>query len=203
MSMNANMSQNLIKALFMAALMVATSVGATTIYDNLGNPASGTGSVFNSGPLYDSFTTPGAADTLNGLELALSGSGAAGTLTVGLYSAPGALIATLGTIDETTISSGVHDYVLALSSNPLLAANTRYWIGLSDLGGASWAWSAGGGVGVAGEFFASRYGTFPNAYGPFMMKVDYDPRGLPDAGSTASLLGIAVAALAGLRRKLV
>jgi hypothetical protein len=160
------------------ALLVGASASSTKaipIYDNLEAGYYGYDSVGAAGPTYDSFTSSGSIQAITGLQLALYGRGGAGTITVGLFSdsstAPGALIATLATIDDTTISAGLNDYTLSLLSDPLLAAGTRYWIGLSDTGTSTeWSWSLDvSGTGVSGEYFANASGVAPNSDGPYQM----------------------------------
>ena len=53
---------------------------------------------------------------------------------------------------------------LSLTSTPILAANTRYWIGLSSGNSQSeWFWSGDtSGVGVASEFLENVDGALPN-----------------------------------------
>ena len=196
----------LIKTLVVAGLALATSAEAQ-IYDNLGATPSGADPVGSFGPLYDSFTSPGTSTPITSLQIALEGDNSAGTLTVGLYgdssTAPGGLITTLGTINDTTIGGGVNDYTVSLLSNPVLAASTRYWIGLSDTDDVVWSWSSDtSGTGVAGEFFANQNGVFPNADGPYQMDLNGPSSSVPDAGSTASILGLGFAGLLALRRKL-
>lgn len=128
---------------------------------------------------------------------------------MGLFSdsgtSPGALIATLGIINDATIPfgpDGFGDVSLSLSSMPLLAASTRYWIGLSDTGSAA-EWSYSGdtsGVGVSGEYFANQLGVAPNIYGAYQMELSVS---IPDSGSTACLLGFGVVVLVVMRRSLV
>jgi hypothetical protein len=44
--------------------------------------------------------------------------------------------------------------VVTLTSNPVLAAGTRYWLGLSSAGSGDWAFNSDtSGVGVSGEFY--------------------------------------------------
>jgi hypothetical protein len=198
----------LIKTLVVAGLAFATSAKAQ-IYDNLGAAVTGADVVSALGPLYDSFTSPGTAQAITSLQLALGGDNASGTLTVGLYSDsstfPGALITTLGTINDTTISSGINDYTVSLLSNPVLAASTRYWIGLMDTDDVTWAWSLDiSGPGVSGEFLANQNGVFANAgNGPYLMDLNgSNVSSVPDAGSTASILGLGFAGLMALRRKM-
>jgi hypothetical protein len=199
-------------AVLTAGLLVSASAGATTLYDNLGATPDGADPVVRpSGPLYDSFSSAATPQSLTSLQLELFGPGSSGTLTVGLYSdtskSPGSLITTLGTIDDSTITSGYNLYTVSLLSTPTLAANTRYWIGLSDSGTGSeaWSWSLDTtGTGVAGEYFANQDGVFPSSEGAYMMGIFSGPPapGVPDVGGTGSLLAVALAGLMTLRRKL-
>jgi hypothetical protein len=195
------------KALLLASLSIATAAHAQ-IYDNLVQDPDGADQPSNFGPLYDSFTSPGALTAITGLQLALGGDGTAGTLTVGLYSdastSPGALITTLGTFNDTSIVGYNVDTTVSLLSHPMLAPDTRYWIGLVDTGDASWAWGPDlSGPGVANEYLANQGGVFPNVGEPYMMDlVGTSHPSVPDGMSTAGVLGLAFAGLAGLRRKL-
>jgi len=215
------MANFLVKTLVLTGLVAsAISAKAIPIYNNLAATSDGTVSVGSSGPLYDSFTSASSVQAITGLELALSGPAeivgpelvgpsvsvpggtGGGTITVGLYSdsstVPGTLIATLATISDASIN----DYTLSLLTDPVLAASTRYWIGLSDTG-TSTAWSLSldlSGTGVSGEYFANQNGVFPNSDGPYQMTLSTSP--VPDAGSTAYLFGLGVAGLVVLRRKL-
>jgi hypothetical protein len=211
-----NMKNKIITVLVLAGLMVVTSAKATTVvFDNItGITHTGQDNLAAIGPIYGSFTSAGTAQQLTSLELQLWGPSTfvgAGTITIGLYSdsstSPGALI-TSTTILESAISGGYNNYFFSLG-NPLLAASARYWIGLSDTGQAvGWAWTHDvSGPGVSGEWIAhsGSPGVWDNPpNGGYMMKVVEDVRtnGVPDAGSTASLLGLALAGLIGLRRKL-
>jgi hypothetical protein len=95
---------------------------------------------YGEGTVYQSFKSGTLSATLTSIQLQLSDSAAAsdgGSLTVGLYSssagAPGALVATLGTLADTTISTaanGAFD-TLAISSAYTLSTSTTYWIGLT------------------------------------------------------------------------
>jgi len=197
----------LIKTLIVVGLAFATSAKAQ-IYDNLGATPTSDDPVSLFGPLYDSFTSPGTAQAITSLQLALGGDNSSGTLTVGLYSdsstSPGALITTLGTINDTTIGAGFNDYTVSLLSNPVLATSTRYWIGLVDTDDVTWAWSLDtSGPGVSGEFFANQNGVFANSgNGPYMMDLNVgNVSSVPAAGSTASILGLGFAGLMALRRK--
>lgn len=199
----------LIRTLVAAGLVFVTAAQAQTVYNNLGATPNSADSVSGFGPLFDSFTSLASAESLSSLQLALQGPGGQGTTAVALYSdsstAPGALIATLGMIDDTAITSGNNDYIVSLLAEPALAASTRYWIGLSNVvGSVNWSWSTDvSGVGVAGEHFANQNGVWPaNPDGPYMMELGESPSVVPDGGSTACLLGLGVAGLVVLRRRL-
>jgi len=131
--------------------------------------------------------------------------GASGALTIGLYSlstldssAVPTLIATLGTIDNSTIATGgINDYSVSLLADPAVIAGTRYWIGLSDFsdGGIIWSWSSDtSGPGVAGEYWAYGGGVVvPNSVGgPYQMALSATPS-VPDQGDTASMLALSAA----------
>jgi len=212
-------ANSVVKTLVLIGLVAsAMSARAVPIYNNLGATSDGSDPIGSFGPLYDSFTSSSSVQAITGLSLALSGvpqvsviaeSSVAdgGILTVGLYSdsgtTPGALIATLATISDATIGPGINDYTITLLTDPVLAANTRYWIGLSDTGDST-GWSDSldlSGPGVSGEYFANENGVFPNSDGPYQMTVTVGSP-VPDAGGTAYLLGLGVAGLVVLRRKL-
>jgi hypothetical protein len=200
----------LFNVLAVAGLALATSSQADTLYDNL-TPGVSSAGVASAGNLrlYDSFSTSSSSETLNGVQLDLSGLNAPGTLTVALFgdssTAPGTLIANLGTISDSSIGSGVNDYTLSLSSTPLLAADTRYWIGLSDNSADTVQWSyaaSDAGTGVSTEYNDYIGGVSLNsAFTPYQMQITATPS-VPDAGLTASLLGLGFSGLLALRRKL-
>jgi len=188
----------------------AASTRASVIYNNLGGFTGGSDPLIPGfGPRYDSFTSAGSKQIISRLELKLEGRGGPGQITVELFSdsgtSPGALIATLGIINAATISGTDSNgfgktYSLSLFSMPLLAASTRYWIGLSDTGAVAWDFSGDtSGVGVSGEYFANQQGVAPNIDGPYQMRLSVS---IPDSGSTACLLGFGVVVLVVMRRKL-
>ena len=160
------------------------------IYDNLGATSNGADQLLYRGPLFDSFTAL-SNKTITGLELALGNYGPAGesgTLTVGLYtfsdltsSAVPTLIATLGTIEDSTIAiGGIHDYSVSLLAHPQLTEGARYWIGLSDFddGGVTWSWSSDtSGPGLAGEYWAYGGGVVVSnsVGGPYQMALSAAP----------------------------
>ncbi len=193
------------KALILAGLVASvTSTKAISVYDNLGAVSSGVDSAGGFGPLYDSFTSAESVQAVTDLQLALYGQGGIGTTTVGLFSdsstVPGAFIATLATINDTTISAGTNDYTLSLLTEPVLAASTRYWIGLLDTSySTEWSWSLDvSGTGVSGEYFANQSGVASNrSFGPYQMALSTSS--VPEASSWAMVaMGMGVV-LGGLR----
>lgn len=169
---------------------------ATIIYDDLGATVGGIDQVLPLGPLDDSFT-PSTTAEITGLQLALASYGGPGTLTVGLYSGTqwGDLIATLGTIDVSTITSVVQDYSVSLLAHPTVMAGTRYWIGATtrDSWNVTWAWASdASGVGVSGEYWAFD-GVINYRPGPYLMKLEVSQ--VPDLTSTACVLALSMSGL--------
>lgn len=96
-----------------------------------------------------SFMSPGFRSSLQGLRALLSKQNAnAGTLTATLWASDAPTLPTLpiptvpiiaiGTINDATLplTPTYTQFDFTLSANPQLAANTRYWIQLSDTGTA-------------------------------------------------------------------
>jgi hypothetical protein len=199
--------------------------GTITLYNNLSatsggadfvaaNPPSNPNNVAQ-GPLADSFSTGASAVNLSDVKLLLGlfpNGTTTGSITVTLNSdsstSPGAVLTTIGTINDSSLSStlGVVDLATSFS----LAANTRYWIELSTSNNSSaqWSWSNDtSGVGVANEFFFNEHGAAPNSNGPYQMEVTAQTAttGVPEP-STLTLLGIGSLSLLGYgwrRRKQV
>jgi len=93
------------------------------------------------GPIYQSFNSGATAATLSSIALDLNDSAATtdgGTVTVTLYggsgTTPSSALATLGTFADYNISTAAAGafYTLNFSSTYTLAANTTYWIGITD-----------------------------------------------------------------------
>jgi hypothetical protein len=83
-------------------------------------------------------------------------------------------LTTIGTLADGLLPSTptAVDFTLPTAFN--LAANTRYWIGLSTANGSAalWNWSLDlSGTGVPGEFFANNGGVSPNTLGPYQMRL--------------------------------
>ena len=128
-----------------------------------------------------------------------------GSVTVQLVSdnntSPGAVLATLGTLDDTDATFSLTPYDFPVSPGIALAANTRYWIELSTSNSSSilWGWSFDlSGPGVAGEFyFADGFGVIPND-SPYQMLVI--ATAVPEPSSLA-LGGLGAVGLAGYARR--
>jgi hypothetical protein len=196
-------------------LFCAGTQAGTIVYDSTGQGSEDTDSVQSFGPLYDSFSTGTASGALSGLQLLLSGGGGGGGgdfmaadisfgpyTSVGLYAdnstAPGALIATLGDIGDSSISGPNSLIDLSLVANPVLSAGTRYWIGLVGFGtSTTWNYTYDtSGIGVEGEYFANPNGVFDNdPEGGYQMQVSVGGGAVPEP-STFALTAGAFAALA-------
>lgn len=169
------------------ALVSTGARAATVLYNNLSAPTSGyADSINNFGPLYDSFSTGASGSTLFSLSLLIGGNNDSGTINVGLYG-------DIGTQTQPQFAgSPISDFTESYSSLPPsptvvtfyfapvpLAANTRYWIVLSDDSNSSvvWYWSGDtSGFGVKSEFYANTNGIFPNSdTGPYQMEVTATP----------------------------
>jgi hypothetical protein len=192
----------------MIGLVMSCSAPAAIIYDNLSVISDGVDAVTSgSGPLYDSFTTP-IAGALTGLQLLLAASNPADgqamsvTLLADSGTTPGSFIALLGFIDDSSLSGIASAISVSLLSNPLLAASTRYWIGLATSGSAEWSWSSDtSGVGVASEYFSNAGGTHPNSEGPYQMQVTVGGATATPEPATGALGAGALAAMAFLARR--
>jgi len=189
-------------AITLGGLVSNPATAATVIYDSSG---SGVDLSMSFGELLaNSFTTGSEVTTLTGVSIWLSGP-AEGRGLVGLYadnsltgspSTDGAM--DLGIIDFVTETATTRFDLSPLSEGwaaTTLAANTRYWIGLTGVGNWSYA-SAASGTGVSGEFVyysGQSYG-IENANTPFMMQVSTEslpptpvPAPLPVLGAVAAL----------------
>ncbi|QWF70473.1 VPLPA-CTERM sorting domain-containing protein [Methylomonas paludis] len=203
----------------LALLPIAINANADTIYDSLSAVSAGFNLVSNAnfGPLADSFSTGANPFSLTDLQLALTSNDAStsGTVTVSLFSdsdaSLGSLLATLGTISDTSLSAYTPTTVDFAQSTPIqLAANTRYWIEVSatDDSSAGWSYTTDTtGTGVATEFNANSFQVYANAGDPAQNLIN-DPYQLQISGVTAVPLpgaawffATAVGALSALRRR--
>ena len=148
--------------------MGAFAANAGIVYNSLPQTSSGSDSIASLGPLYDSFSTGGDSGLISSVMFLLQGTSTdGGIITASLYAdnsnTVGGFISALGTISDASLTGALSVVNLPLSSNPSLSSGTRYWIGLSTAGSASWSYTMDtSGVGVNGEFFQNQHGTFPN-----------------------------------------
>lgn len=191
-----------------AAVAAAASASAQTVvlYDNLGSPSVNADSVTGSGPLADSFSTGGFSGTLADVSVLVGGSSdSSGSITVSLLSdaaaSPDALLATLGTISDSQLTSD--GGVFSFTSSVPLSASSRYWIELSASQSTGyWFYAAdGSGTGVAQEFFANGRGVFPASDGPYQMEVIGQTAVPEPAAWSLMIIGVGLAGAAARRRR--
>jgi hypothetical protein len=108
------------------------------------------------------------------------------TFTVALFAdsgtLPGALLATLGTMSDSVLTGTPTVYDFPLATPYVLAAHTRYWIGVTSANGSSaqWAYSADvSGIGVANEFFSNGEEAVPNSKEPYLMRLTANGQSAP------------------------
>jgi len=201
------------------ALICSAANAQTVVFGNLNAPLKG---YLGIGPLYASFSTGSSATALTDVQLNLEfldGDGAG--FSVGLYAdsntTPGNLIQTIGSMTDSSISDSGATYNFPVSPGIALAANTRYWIGLSSDSGSNTGWevtgsSAGTGA-IASEFYcveipqpqprhASRpqprgipNGCYPNTTDPFVMQVTVTPQTSTPSAPALSFTGIMLLSL--------
>lgn len=186
--------------------LFASTASATNVdlYNNLAATSYGNDNIGSYGSLADSFSTGSTGFHFTSLTLFLDvASPSTGTITASLLSdsstSPGTTLETIGTLSETGLTGPFADY--SFSTAYLLAANTRYWIELSDSdNGGFWSWSTDvSGTGVGNEFFANQGGVFANnPNGPYQMQVSGIPT--PEPG-TLVLMGSGLLTLAGRIRR--
>ena len=124
----------------------------------------------------------------------------------GLYTAAGALLANLGTVDDSTagipILLGHSATSLNLASAPTLQANTSYAIGLTfytpnDNRFAAWGTQLDTGTGVAGQSEINSSGD----HGYLMMEERVEPAAVPEPAEYAVVTGLALGMFALVQRR--
>jgi hypothetical protein len=193
----------LTKSLAVLLLASAASLGAATIFDNT-SFASGLDDYATSnnhnGPLAASFTNGAGSFLFNDLKVSLlavvpsDGGFVTVTLDGDSATSPGAVLDTLGTVQDSSLTSS-NSLVDFSSFGITLAADTRYWIGISDSLGTSsirWQYATGnGGVGAANEFYYYGGNVFPDTLGGYLMAISGSEAPEPATAGIAFLaLGI-------------
>lgn len=187
-------------------LVLSWSATADVLYDSTGDPSGGS-SPISTGPYYDSFSnTNSFNEMLTGLVLGLYSPGGVDPITVGLYAdsgtAPGALIATLAPAFSDNACNGADVLCpITLASNPVLQANTRYWIGVSGATNAAWVYGANANTETSEYWSAPGTGVVSNSVeAPYQMQVTASA--VPEPSSILSLaimMALAGVAVLGLR----
>ncbi len=208
------MNKSLITALCAAILLTCGSLHATAIYDSTPWASAGVDPIAYSGPLYSSFSTVGFAGQLTRVGLILQGvNTSTGSITVDLFedsgsNSVGAHLANIGSIEDSSFADSelLALVVLTAGETPLLAPDTRYWLGLTGNNTSGrWSYTTDStGAPVAGEFYVTQGSTgatvYANSgYGAYQMSLDV----VAPEPSSGFLVGPALALLALLRRRRV
>ncbi len=203
-------------------LSFVSAVNAGEIYNNL-PPVTSIGSfdpVFDDGPSYNSFSTGSNAELLTDIKMLLTGTGGTPSqFTVSLLAdssnAPGSLLSTLGTFNDSDKLSLTASVVDVSGGSYALAANTRYWVELSSTAPSppsTVAWnyaSSAAGVGVSSEYWAYTPGGVltvsanSDVSTPYQMSVTTSSA-VPEPGTFCQVLtalGVGVFAIA--RRRMI
>jgi hypothetical protein len=170
-----------------------------TLFDDTGSTDTGGLGIAptSEGPLAQSFSSGSAPIVLTDLKLDLLDATPSdgGTITIELFTdgggtnGPATMLATLGTIADSALTSTAAFYDLAISNFVTLAANTTYWIELTATAGSGAHWEAANGAtgtGVSGQEAYHRGAT--NSSFDFLMNLSGSAQETPfdDTGSTAT-----------------
>jgi hypothetical protein len=164
------------------AALLASASGGVILFDNLANPIIGNRSIGLVNE-YQSFSNGPSADTLTDVKVILQGDNADGhSFSVDLYSSnagpiPGALLGNVGTAFDSALafnSPKTFDFPASIA----LAANTRYWIGISTGNGSSVSWElaceqpcSSVDTGVSGQFIDDTGSVANTNFDAFSMQV--------------------------------
>jgi hypothetical protein len=188
-----------------------------TVFDSLPGDNYYTGYTISNLPYYTSAAA--SFSTLNGftldnveVTLLASNPNDGGMLNVGVYAdsstSPGALLDSLGTIEDSSLTTSPAEYAIPVTPFPL--ATGRYWIVISSSDSSSAAWSMTDivtGAGVSSEYFGDPFDGYvlnsntgypaPFNQVAFEMQVD----GIAPEPSTILFGAIGLAMLAAYRRR--
>jgi hypothetical protein len=197
----------------LAGMSILTSAAnaQTVLYNNLGTPGnlvtpSGFASIYNAGPLANSFSTGSSPILLTDVKLNLDliDTPPRGSISVALYSDsshfPNALLTTIGTLNDSQLTLSVGNvFDFPVSPGYSLTANTRYWIVVTSvnttLGGWGYVTNTNGTGNIGNEYNCyTGDPCFPNG-SPYMMEVSGSSPGVPTL-STWGLLCLALLLMA-------
>jgi len=185
------------------------------LFNNINAPTAYGDQIQNTGAAA-SFSTGTSAFNLSevDLRLELQTAPSTGTLTVALYNsgpnyfnlpAPSTLLTTIGTLSDSSLTTSFANYRFQLSSAYTLAANTQYWIVLSETAKpAKWAISYDVGsdtTGLSGQYYT--FGGSSNLDGPspngaFQMDVIDSPQAVAAVPEPSSFAVVVVGSAIGL-----
>lgn len=194
-----------LRRLFLAcvgALLFACVANAdSSPFNNLSASSDGADPVSLAAPVGDSFSTGSSPFSLTSVTVELqTGSLQAlvanafsspdGSVTMTLLSnaagpTPGAVLDTIGTLSDSSVTSSLADYTFTLATPYTLAANTTYWIELTSDDGSSIFWSYSfdtSGTGVGDQYYIDILGVEPNSDGPYQMAVNGNFAQVPEPG---------------------
>ncbi len=200
--------------LLASSFILATAHAQNTVFFNsLGGRPGGSDLIADVGPIAESFSTGSSSLDLVDVIVNLTDGGSlgSGVTTFSLFSndpsgvggpVPGTLLAEIGSVNDSQLSSAFEDFNITLANPFVLASNTRYWIELNSSSSsvAQWAYTFNGsGIGVASQFFNNSSGTSPTSAGPYGMEVSVAPAPEPSSMGMLCLGAVVLGCIA--RRK--
>ena len=183
-------------------LGAAAHAGEVSLFESLtGTPEDGASVSPSLGgaPAYQSFSTGSQAVTLSSLDLVgwVSSLTDGGSMTISLYAsngtAPGAALDVLGTYADSSLELYLNGFSVPVSGLDIhLAADTRYWIGISDTPGdsSSFTWAErfdnSNTVGATGQYTGLNGTVIPDPYSLVYDGVTYNfgPMDMAVTGTT-------------------
>ena len=205
-------------AVSMAALSAAPETArAGFAYNSLGGSENGGDPVAASGAgpiLADRFFSGTSISRLTDVKLNLElGGTATGSISVGLFSdagttGPGTVLATLGTFKDSSANANFQVYDFSSFTPYTLAANTYYYLGITDNNGSQLLLGNTVDQGVLsrqsvmdGGYYYNNGGVQANSGGPYEMSISVNVVPEPASIAMTMLGGFAVAGFLWRRRK--